>query len=43
MKLGDRTQSEYRLRYNPEVPFHRDTAIFKVRKLPKKEYNYKYT
>lgn len=29
--IGDRKKTEYRLRYNPNVPFHRDTSEFKVR------------
>jgi len=32
--LGDRTLTEYRLRYNPHKPIHRDTRLYKSRKLP---------
>ncbi|EAR94214.3 hypothetical protein TTHERM_00522810 (macronuclear) [Tetrahymena thermophila SB210] len=39
---ADRTTSEYRIHFNKQVPFHRDTVLFKERRLPPKEYNYKY-
>jgi hypothetical protein len=39
---GDNNRSEYRDRFNEEKEFHRDTFINKERRLPRKEWNYKY-
>jgi hypothetical protein len=42
-KIGRRDLTEYRVRYNNEMPFHRDTTLYKVRKMAKKETNLPYT
>lgn len=39
---ANRVWTEYRVRYNQQMPFHRDTNLFKVRKMKQKEYIYKY-
>ncbi|KRX08638.1 hypothetical protein PPERSA_03509 [Pseudocohnilembus persalinus] len=40
---GDRTKTEYRVRYNVDKPYHRNTHLDKTRTLARPEYNYKYT
>ena len=37
---GDRKHTEYRSRFNLDVPIHRKTTLFHIRKLKKKEYVY---
>eukprot|EP00825_Cyclidium_porcatum_P000681 TRINITY_DN1024_c0_g1_i4.p1 TRINITY_DN1024_c0_g1~~TRINITY_DN1024_c0_g1_i4.p1 ORF type:complete len:235 (+),score=36.60 TRINITY_DN1024_c0_g1_i4:290-994(+) len=39
---ANRQWTEYRVRFNEKIPFHRDTTLFKVRKMKQKEYVYKY-
>lgn len=39
---ANRIWTEYRVRFNEKLPFHRDTTLFKVRKMKPKEYVYKY-